>query len=75
MTKWGHDDHTELVICKRELFQLGALITELDRDTDGPYCISASFCVMTVGYFSDNMRSGTKVISEFFWTVEINNAQ
>lgn len=49
VTKWGHNDHTELVICKRGLFQLGALITALDRVTKESYCITALFCVMTVG--------------------------
>lgn len=70
VTKWGHNDHTELVICKRGLFQLGALITALDRVTKESYCITALFCVMTVGYSFANMRSGTKVISYSFWTVD-----
>lgn len=70
MTKWGHNDHMELIICKREVFQLGALITELDRVTKKSYCITALFCVMTVGYSFANMRSETKVISYSLWTAD-----
>lgn len=70
MTKWGHNDHMELVICKREVFQLGALITELGRVTKKSYCLTALFCVMTVGYSFANMRSGTKVISYSLWTAD-----
>lgn len=58
MTKWGQNDHSELVSCKREPYQLGALITEQDRVTEESYCITALFCIMTVGFSFANMRSG-----------------